>query len=227
MHKLRHRGSSPHARGLLLGAVRQAGRGGIIPARAGFTGPRRWCRSRWGDHPRTRGVYSSRAAASRLYHGSSPHARGLLGLEPITVRLSGIIPARAGFTPSAAWSPQAAPDHPRTRGVYFWDIPKTLMSVGSSPHARGLPRVVIESAFECRIIPARAGFTILVPAPERGNTDHPRTRGVYYITFNDFPKAEGSSPHARGLPTGLYKFDSGGRIIPARAGFTWSRSRWA
>ena len=51
------------------------------------------------DHPRSRGVYSTAARASRALTGSSPLARGLreplLGLK-VDV---GIIPARAGFTP--------------------------------------------------------------------------------------------------------------------------------
>ena len=50
-------GSSPLARGLRVGRRSGRLRGGIIPARAGFTraAPRRWI-VRW-DHPRSRGVY--------------------------------------------------------------------------------------------------------------------------------------------------------------------------
>ena len=35
----------------------------------------------------------------------------------------------------------------------------SLLDGGSSPLARGLPFGVVEAAFECWIIPARAGFT--------------------------------------------------------------------
>ena len=52
-------GSSPLARGLLLGYVWEDGDAGIIPARAGFTAVGRRVRLRWRDHPRSRGVYSS------------------------------------------------------------------------------------------------------------------------------------------------------------------------
>ena len=73
---------------------------------------------RSGDHPRSRGVYGKPREIIGLPEGSSPLARGLLvrgvggGLE------LGIIPARAGFTRTAPRLPLAAPDHPRSRGVY-------------------------------------------------------------------------------------------------------------
>ena len=72
-------GSSPHARGLPQGRSVPGNRGGIIPARAGFTLTARG----WAD----------------IGDGSSPHARGLR--DDVPDRLLGlrIIPARAGFTP--------------------------------------------------------------------------------------------------------------------------------
>ena len=50
-------GSSPLARGLLPGLAWIQFDSGIIPARAGFTKCRECNRSRYGDHPRSRGVY--------------------------------------------------------------------------------------------------------------------------------------------------------------------------
>ena len=50
-------GSSPLARGLLLGGVRVLGGVGIIPARAGFTRPPLCSATGGWDHPRSRGVY--------------------------------------------------------------------------------------------------------------------------------------------------------------------------
>ena len=91
---------------------------------------------------------------------------------------------------------------------------------GSSPHARGLPSVAAGGAQFLGIIPARAGFTrgSVFGASEVG--DHPRTRGVYSRRRipNDHP--QGSSPHARGLPSVRRGEMSGRGIIPARAGFT-------
>ena len=111
----RHEGSSPHARGLPDGGhgVGQADR--IIPACAGFTPGRSRCCSRWGDHPRMRGVYLRPAWGAQDSAGSSPHARGLLGDKGLvrpggriipacagfTFPATGIIPARAGFTISS------------------------------------------------------------------------------------------------------------------------------
>ena len=70
-------GSSPLARGLpRAGLIGIRGRG-IIPARAGFTSPRRRRRLRGRDHPRSRGVYHPEALHRPQDRGSSPLARGL------------------------------------------------------------------------------------------------------------------------------------------------------
>ena len=71
---------------------------GIIPARAGFTVEKCLSPSLRGDHPRTRGVYLHAGKFLGLYHGSSPHARGLLISVTAPYSADWIIPARAGFT---------------------------------------------------------------------------------------------------------------------------------
>ena len=91
-------GSSPLARGLLHGAQIDAGLPGIIPARAGFTRWRSRILSPVGDHPRSRGVYDRQSATGCQEQGSSPLARGLLGINELADDEAGIIPARAGFT---------------------------------------------------------------------------------------------------------------------------------
>ena len=70
-------GSSPLARGLHCGRLRQRLLRGIIPARAGFTArkPER-CSQNW-DHPRSRGVYGASWILHVRVRGSSPLARGL------------------------------------------------------------------------------------------------------------------------------------------------------
>ena len=94
-------GSSPLARG--LPSVRRSTiipiR--IIPARAGFTRPRRGASESSPDHPRSRGVYHIGCPSTAPYSGSSPLARGLLPRPLTDVRTGGIIPARAGFTAEA------------------------------------------------------------------------------------------------------------------------------
>ena len=111
-------GSSPLARGLRRACRHSRRGGGIIPARAGFTGALPQARGRIRDHPRSRGVYvaagSMIASAlgssplarglhrpggrGRPARGSSPLARGLPALAGQPSAARGIIPARAGFT---------------------------------------------------------------------------------------------------------------------------------
>ena len=73
---------------------------------------------------------------------------------------------------------------------------------GSSPLARGLLRRCGGRIQHSRIIPARAGFTASPWPASPWPPDHPRSRGVYVrVVFARSP-AVGSSPLARGLPTG-------------------------
>ena len=111
-------GSSPLARGLPRGRPVHRGRPGIIPARAGFTEPRRWAMANPADHPRSRGVYLHVAAMGGDRDGSSPLARGLPGRDGVPDLEYRIIPARAGFTTSISICSWQIWDHPRSRGVY-------------------------------------------------------------------------------------------------------------
>ena len=112
----------------------------------------------------------------------------------------GIIPARAGFT--------------------YKELSLSDFCVGSSPLARGLLTAIVHPEERPRIIPARAGFTHRLPGPPRRGQDHPRSRGVYPAGSHCGAWPWGSSPLARGLPQGASGVVLGGRIIPARAGFT-------
>ena len=91
---------------------------------------------------------------------------------------------------------------------------------GSSPHARGLHSLLRKAISIVRIIPARAGFTVLAVPLMVSTWDHPRTRGVYRVCNRSFAVRSGSSPHARGLPSIEGERGVKLRIIPARAGFT-------
>ena len=91
-------GSSPLARGLLPAQSVAAARERIIPARAGFTGPRGPPSWRPRDHPRSRGVYLRKHLQGMAQSGSSPLARGLPDMTRDLVGATRIIPARAGFT---------------------------------------------------------------------------------------------------------------------------------
>ena len=115
---LAEEGSSPLARGLRGRWRRRVPAPRIIPARAGFTRTARHDDGGDGDHPRSRGVYWPVGCVVARSHGSSPLARGLHQGRRPAPHGPGIIPARAGFTPSSG--------------------PATTSQTGSSPLARGL-----------------------------------------------------------------------------------------
>ena len=131
-------GSSPLARGLRLLYMLSSPRPGIIPARAGFTVHGADEVHDVPDHPRSRGVYLYRICARGRTHGSSPLARGLLNSVMLPAKLTGIIPARAGFTQKSLAQNRTRADHPRSRGVYETQLLDTRLWKGSSPLARGL-----------------------------------------------------------------------------------------
>ena len=172
----------------------------IIPARAGFT--------------------PHHVGRPARHLGSSPLARGLPDQVPRQEDMRRIIPARAGFTVRHSFPILHTRDHPRSRGVYPVEITDTLSGRGSSPLARGLPGKHLEPPSGRRIIPARAGFTVV--ADVRGETqwDHPRSRGVYHVRPASLLPIPGSSPLARGLREPRPRPLRLKRIIPARAGFT-------
>jgi len=158
-------GSSPLARGLRHVGVILDIEDRIIPARAGFTAPRRYSCSSTRDHPRSRGVYGRGRIRRRPGPGSSPLARGLQPQNPLDPERNMIIPARAGFTRDADDGYRHREDHPRSRGVYSTAISPARSIRGSSPLARGLHHLDFTIVHPYRIIPARAGFTQRVSWP--------------------------------------------------------------
>ena len=114
----------------------------------------------------------------------------------------------------------SSPDHPRSRGVYRRALCRVRRSLGSSPLARGLLRLLPCHVGPLRIIPARAGFTASSICMTIPQTDHPRSRGVYGRAFPLIGRWRGSSPLARGLQWDIEPCGKEFGIIPARAGFT-------
>ena len=172
------------------------------------------------DHPRSRGVYTRRGSVCTTAPGSSPLARGLHRGKRYSRIGTGIIPARAGFTPAEQRRRPVGGDHPRSRGVYVVRHAGGLSCAGSSPLARGLRPNRGSLSPRSRIIPARAGFTAGAPQCARPSWDHPRSRGVYPAGGIEPPVRPGSSPLARGLRPHRARWRDRPRIIPARAGFT-------
>ena len=192
----------------------------IIPARAGFTHLGDGPADAHQDHPRSRGVYGIHQDPVRTAQGSSPLARGLRNTAATVLAPRGIIPARAGFTPTRCARTGTIGDHPRSRGVYLDHAPTATTWPGSSPLARGLREQHERLPLQDGIIPARAGFTLWQFCLLRFLSDHPRSRGVYHGSGIRLPYIEGSSPLARGLLGKPGERPAERRIIPARAGFT-------
>ena len=217
-------GSSPLARGLRPLRAPHRLQMGIIPARAGFTGSAVSGPGRGWDHPRSRGVYTTRTSPPPPAAGSSPLARGLRpGVRGLSVALR-IIPARAGFTGVGAGPPRRRRDHPRSRGVYGYGHHARVGLRGSSPLARGLRLTPLLTTVGSGIIPARAGFTSRTAGGCTSTPDHPRSRGVYRARTRRHSGSGGSSPLARGLPMRWLRIATAVRIIPARAGFTLNQA---
>ena len=196
-------GSSPHARGTLLGLSCGVSLEGIIPACAGNTGLCEvGCYDEW---------------------GSSPHARGTRGDVSACRLPPGIIPACAGNTGRRRPVRWLRRDHPRMRGEHDVEVVVLVHFRGSSPHARGT-RWSFCFSFHCLgIIPACAGNT------RRGRCtccrwrDHPRMRGEHISRGRPCLVTNGSSPHARGTLGGAPHVVVIVGIIPACAGNTQCR----
>ena len=174
-------GSSPLARGLRVTSMLAGWTRGIIPARAGFTWPPGARPTTPRDHPRSRGVYNEARLIPAITVGSSPLARGLHTVTVSGVTLTGIIPARAGFTEKVLHFISSLQDHPRSRGVYWMRSRPPQSPIGSSPLARGLLPLRRVRGEQRGIIPARAGFTVVVSRMLATWRDHPRSRGVYCL----------------------------------------------
>ena len=129
-----------------------------------------------------------------------------------------LIPARAGNTSdsSACWPCCSA--HPRSRGEHTIASIVACSMTGSSPLARGTPKLVHAAELSARLIPARAGNTGL--ASWRGGwfPAHPRSRGEHIKAPGAALNSYGSSPLARGTLVIISRMNNGGRLIPARAG---------
>ena len=130
-------GSSPLARGTRHGCRSAVHNVGLIPARAGNTDPHQRTANHRRAHPRSRGEHSLVLSKSGLSAGSSPLARGTLRAARKKPVGTGLIPARAGNTNSAASRPAMSRAHPRSRGEHAVSAVVFSLIGGSSPLARG------------------------------------------------------------------------------------------
>ena len=140
----------------------------------------------------------------------------------ITTRL---IPARAGKTEYRQLSQKTGTAHPRACGENCETRPKTYATPGSSPRVRGKQPSSSSSPVKPGLIPARAGKTVFDCGEVLHDGAHPRACGENLKSPPTPLPDPGSSPRVRGKPTAVFRWDSGLRLIPARAGKTRSRRR--
>ena len=191
-------GSSPLARGTLLGYGVGLGGYGLIPARAGNTIGENCGEPFDGAHPRSRGEHLTLTLRLALCLGSSPLARGTLKNGRWNRGAFGLIPARAGNTclrPERQWARWA---HPRSRGEHSVALSSAGSLRGSSPLARGTLTSHLAGVAIPGLIPARAGNTWAVPRICRVHGAHPRSRGEHTDDDDVMKSNPGSSPLARG-----------------------------
>ena len=201
---------------------------GLIPARAGNTGNIENAAIPDWAHPRSRGEHRHRQAHYQGDRGSSPLARGTPSLFFPARPFFGLIPARAGNTPSYRVNRLSPWAHPRSRGEHEVEVTCTSELAGSSPLARGTHQLQPIHHAPNGLIPARAGNTGALSADQTGNGAHPRSRGEHFAAQIDSNAQEGSSPLARGTRNNTMKKMTVDGLIPARAGNTLeSRARGA
>ena len=155
--------------------------------------------------------------------GSSPLARGTLVSRNPLETVVGLIPARAGNTPPRQQSQNPTLAHPRSRGEHPAKTAVAEPDPGSSPLARGTREGFSCEALEVGLIPARAGNTQSTGMSHRGRWAHPRSRGEHLAGRWRRRARSGSSPLARGTPSGAVGGGYGDGLIPARAGNTLAR----
>ena len=155
--------------------------------------------------------------------GSSPLARGPRNIEPSPPHPAGLIPARAGTTAVAVGDDAPVPAHPRSRGDHSHELHQLCVARGSSPLARGPPRIGFLHRVKMGLIPARAGTTCPPRVGWYSRRAHPRSRGDHCTITPPPPRIPGSSPLARGPHVAALSHVGVAGLIPARAGTTLGR----
>ena len=222
--RLLRKGSSPLARGTHTADLGGDTTTGLIPARAGNTGSGSAAGGVLGAHPRSRGEHDTAEARGERAAGSSPLARGTHRAAKVAIGWLGLIPARAGNTPTLRayrWPAQA---HPRSRGEHINSPDKQRAGVGSSPLARGTLFYHSYRSRRTGLIPARAGNTRGCILRVWHGRAHPRSRGEHSSKAERVGNSWGSSPLARGTRKPESPSQPYTGLIPARAGNTWCRS---
>ena len=141
----------------------------------------------------------------------------------ISPRLTGLIPAHAGKTPTGRQSTGEPGAHPRSRGENGEALEAAAGEFGSSPLTRGKPSRSGRSPRRSGLIPAHAGKTARGSPGARSSRAHPRSRGENTVTSVRSTLPSGSSPLTLGKLTGVPPIVRVLGLIPAHAGKTCTR----
>ena len=114
--------------------------------------------------------------------GSSPLARGTLGIAAAAHAHAGLIPARAGNTRVWIRGMTTSRAHPRSRGEHAPRRALVVEMLGSSPLARGTLSGTHGLRTGGGLIPARAGNTFDAYRPASRHGAHPRSRGEHHVS---------------------------------------------
>ena len=175
-------------------------KGGITPAGAGKTRILRGLSALRQDHPRRCGENVYQLAPPCLCRGSPPQVRGKQRGSTWTAQVTGITPAGAGKTSSAASS--------------------LIPHQGSPPQVRGKHKEGLIFVSRDRITPAGAGKTSSSASFSPSSPDHPRRCGENAVTLPAEISWTGSPPQVRGKLYLLSICAATMRITPAGAGKT-------
>ena len=215
-------GSSPRGRGKRNDDGRHAPCGGLIPARAGKTSARDDPWLGLTAHPRAGG--ENRVIAPILVSvRAHPRAGGENHMRPSeAIPTPSLIPARPGKQSRHGEPPFSLEAHPRAGGENRAVIEPAGNSPGSSPRGRGKPHPSHMRPSEARLIPARAGKTTRRLTGPRLSGAHPRAGGENGAFSPIALLLLGSSPRGRGKPCLCGCLGLWSRLIPARAGKTFT-----
>ena len=215
-------GSSPLTRGKRCQLLSFPFLHRLIPAHAGktLTFPGRV--PQLGAHPRSRGENLISIASVTSPCGSSPLTRGKPHCTPLSPRVTRLIPAHAGKTPTVAVGETGRAAHPRSRGENSTSSSSQRTGGGSSPLTRGKPRVGRRRRARLRLIPAHAGKTPTSRAAASQAGAHPRSRGENTPSAWSPGSLHGSSPLTRGKRVACGDSGVAVWLIPAHAGKTSS-----
>ena len=103
-------------------------------------------------------------------------------------------------------------------------VPYHYFENNSSPRGRGKQDQSPRTHPTPRLIPAWAEKTAAAPGPESQPRAHPRAGGENVAAASTWGGNAGSSPHGRGKRNQPRRAHPAGRLIPARAGKTITRT---